>query len=1275
VLVGVFALAPVQAQARLLHKYLSPQIDQGAEVRAMTADAGHLWVAANQAATTEFNASTGVPELHLEDASGGGVAVGQGTGETQVYVSYRTGEVIVYSGSGVALGHWTGADTTSGPFGEGGIGGVAVDNNPNTLADPAAGRVYVSDFLQHVVDVFTPGAGGKEEFVTQIAEAEPGQQFNPGQVTVDEANGDLFVTDSNEVHNFVDVFEPTVVAGYKFVNRISGTPRGPFSHSGSLSVVADSGEGNPGEEGDVYTAEEAVGSPPVSEFAVTGAYLGAITGVEVPGGSFGGEGSFMTAVAFDPASHRLFAYDQHNNTNEEGPSAIDAFGPAVVLPDVTTGAVSGTTVEGGLLSVTLNGTVNPLGEGEASCQFAWGTSTTFGHETRCTAAVAEGSTAEPVQSKRLEGLEPDTAYFYRLQATNKNGTNDGEEEDRELTPPHQFVTPGPGLHSEWASEAASSSVTLNAMIDPHGADTSYYFQYGGEDCATAAHTCAQAPAPPGTPLGSSEGDVPARWHLQGLAAGATYHYRVVALGTLEFSPGKPETDTFYGPDRTFTTQPAGGALTLPDGRAWELVSPAQKHGALILALDRGAATTGAELQASVNGDALTYGTASPTEPEGVQGYAIENQALSRRGADGWHTQDLGTLKNGPQSSSETRPDYPLFSPDLSLALVEQQGVDSALLSDEASERTPYLRRQLLCEAQASEKECYLPLVTGKEPFADVPLGTQFGGPAGAKKGDLGFVGASADLRYVIVRSDVALTETGPTGSEAIYEWSADKPPAERLQLVSVGTSGQPVPEVERIGSDTNQVPESDGRHAISEDGSRIFWPGQGRLYMRDTVKGETIQLRGNHEGGEEATFQVATGDGSKVFFTENKELYECEIVVEAGKLACNLADLTPQSGAERVAVQEDILGASEDGSFVYFVANGVLAPGAVPGTCEGKVQGRTCDLYVYHDGQTRFIGTLSSADESDWGEDEPFSSGHELGALTAAVSSSGRYLTFISQRSLTGYDNHDANNGAPDNEVFLYDAQADAGLGLLRCISCNPSGARPVGSSAIPGWTINGSFSREALYQSRFLSGNGRLFFNSGDALVSQDINGTGDVYEYEPPGVGSCTTSSMSFNERSGGCVNLISSGTPPGESSFMDASATGGDVFFLTAERLVPQDTDTAFDVYDAHECTASSPCLSPPASAPPCTTSDSCRAAPQAQPPVFGPGASATFSGPGNPLSPAPAAVRPLTNAQKLALKSCRKKHNKHRRKVCEAEAHKRYRSGRKARRAAIHRREGR
>ena len=104
-----------------------------------------------------------------------------------------------------------------------------------------------------------------------------------------------------------------------------------------------------------------------------------------------------------------------------------------------------------------------------------------------------------------------------------------------------------------------------------------------------------------------------------------------------------------------------------------------------------------------------------------------------------------------------------------------------------------------------------------------------------------------------------------------------------------------------------------------------------------------------------------------------------------------------------------------------------------------------------------------------------------------------------------------------------------------------------------------------------------------------------------------------------------LISSGTSSEESAFLDATESGGDVFFLTTAKLVPQDIDDAADVYDAHECTAQSPCIAAAAGAAAAVHdgSDSCKPAPTPQPSIFGAPASATFSGAGNvtPSGPSP------------------------------------------------------
>lgn len=292
----------------------------------------------------------------------------------------------------------------------------------------------------------------------------------------------------------------------------------------------------------------------------------------------------------------------------------------------------------------------------------------------------------------------------------------------------------------------------------------------------------------------------------------------------------------------------------------------------------------------------------------------------------------------------------------------------------------------------------------------------------------------------------------------------------------------------------------------------------------------------------------------------------------------------------------------------------------------------------------------------------------------------------MSRKSLTGYDNRDANSGEPDEEVYLYSA---AGKRLV-CASCNPTGARPVGmqygvngeyfakgllsggdrvwetttwlAANIPGWDPAGDEGL-TVYQARYLSNGGRLFFNSGDALVPQDVNGTWDVYEYEPVGVGSCNETSSAFSSRSDGCVDLISSGESSEQSAFMDASENGDDVFFLTAGQLAPQDRDTSFDVYDAHVCSSGVPCVVRTVSPPPCSNGDACKAAPSPQPTVFGAPASATFKGVGDLAAPSGPSVAPksLTRAQQLgrALRACKKKPKK-KRGACKRQARKRYRA---------------
>jgi hypothetical protein len=222
----------------------------------------------------------------------------------------------------------------------------------------------------------------------------------------------------------------------------------------------------------------------------------------------------------------------------------------------------------------------------------------------------------------------------------------------------------------------------------------------------------------------------------------------------------------------------------------------------------------------------------------------------------------------------------------------------------------------------------------------------------------------------------------------------------------------------------------------------------------------------------------------------------------------------------------------------------------------------------------------------------------------------------MSRGSLTGYDNTDAASGEADQEVFLYDSTANAGAGELRCVSCNPSGARPLGralavkgleglwaAARIPTW-------QSQLHGSRVLSEDGqRLYFNSFEGLVSHDTNGQEDVYQWEAPGSGDCTQESPSFIESSGGCLSLISSGESPNGSELVDIGANGDDVFFKTSAGLVPQDSGL-IDVYDARVDGGFPPPEEPQG---PCE-GEAC--APPAAAPNDPTPASAGFRGAGNP-----------------------------------------------------------
>jgi DNA-binding beta-propeller fold protein YncE len=870
----------------------------------------------------------------------------------------------------------------------------------------------------------------------------------------------------------------------------------------------------------------------------------------------------------------------------------------------------------------------------------------------------------------------------------------------------------PTIDSVSAHNLTPGSERVNAQIDPRGARTTYRVQYGTVSCAEPEASCTDTAE---QEVGSGQvaegfADVAVQTSLQGLQSNTTYYYRVIAENEHGTAQSPQSTQTF------FTTLPSAEGV-LPDHRQWQLVSPADMRGAT----PRLAGPEAPLIQASADGDSLTWGASAPPGAGEAEGYRAPEplQVMSRRGSEEWSSNDISTPRNrGGGIEQEGPSEYRFFSPDLSLAVVEPEyllePLENPPLAPEAREKTIYRRNE--------ENGGFQPLVTAANDLAGVPFG-----------GKLSFQGATTDVQHVVFKSEVPLVSGA--GEHGLYEWEAGAP----LKLVSV----LPGPEATPASEPNLGYRGYDVRGAISQEGSRVFWTNEeekGPLYMRDPATKETKQInaaQGVKEAGEEEIadnldevyFQAASSDGSRVFFTdtwpltgessleptEHEESHPADLY-EFNTETGNLSDLSvDQNVGEKAEVLGTLPGISEDGSYVYFVANGVLAPGAEkPGDCPREDPFRNgtrdtegeCNLYVSepdpeHPGEreTRFIARLSEEDANDWGEGEGPEAG-ELGGITSQVSSNGRYLAFMSDRDLTGYDSADADpaaKGADDEEVFLY----DAGTGRLVCASCNPSGQAPDGvfdtseagegfgltvdrprlwrerwlAGSIPGWTPFDYTPVMADHQSRYLSNDGRLFFDSADALVGQvqatareeTVDGkllhvgVENVYEYEPVDTGSCREAS--------GCVALISSGTSERESAFLDASETGNDVFFVTAAKLVAQATEPNDEIYDAAVCSTgeTQPCL--PAKEPPpeeCA-GEGCRAASGPQltfqaPPTStsSPPANSVQQTVGEAKSTTKPKAKPSMRSQKLAnaLKACRKLRRKKLRQTCERKARKAY-----------------
>lgn len=733
----------------------------------------------------------------------------------------------------------------------------------------------------------------------------------------------------------------------------------------------------------------------------------------------------------------------------------------------------------------------------------------------------------------------------------------------------------PAIGAQFATAVGAEDASVRAKINPRfWSDTAYYVEYGTGSCESSI--CKRVPA--ASEITLTEAITQAQLdtedvELDDLSPETTYHYRFVA----QSGGGGPA----YGPDATFTTLPAtalrescandayrtGAAARLPDCRAYEMVSPVDKNGADISTLQTSDNYLTGLDQAADQGGLLTYSAYRAFADAEAAPYT--SQYLAERSSDGWLTESIAPPREGISYYEGQRlvTQYKAFTGDLCAGWLLQDTENSLGLGSIAG--WPNLYRRDIC---AGGYEAVSPRRVPEtiEPDELEPH----------------LQAISADGSIALVAAKGKLAGNGTATAKQVYEVRKGAP----VRLVCVLPSGFAHTGDCVVGQGHTGNPWS--LSAISADGEVIYWTDHaadsGNLYAR-VGRTETVLVS---ESGD-AQFWAASADGSSAFYSTGEGIER--------KLW--RFDLATESSTQIGSGFRGYVAADEDASIVYFISTQELASGASAG---GQ------NLFRYQAGEpgtTTFIATLEDA--AVGGENGISLIAAEPLRHRSRVSPDGSVLAFMSTTPLTGYDNTDVESEEPDAEVFLYRADADE----LICASCNPTGARPNGRfvSSVQGedlWVagqIPGA--QTALHFPRVLSDDGeRLYFESFDRLVAADSNDAQDVYQWEAAGVGDCKPDSSDFDPDKSGCIALISSGQSAEDSSFVDATPDGGDVFFKTYSNLWPEDTEL-LDVYDAREG-GGFPAPAPPL---PGCEGEACQS--PSPPPALPPNVSQSFQGPGN------------------------------------------------------------
>jgi hypothetical protein len=671
---------------------------------------------------------------------------------------------------------------------------------------------------------------------------------------------------------------------------------------------------------------------------------------------------------------------------------------------------------------------------------------------------------------------------------------------------------------------------------------------------------------------------------------------------------------------------------LPDGRVYEEVSPANKHG-----YEAGATAPSKEIPGQVNvtmsvaspdGDAVAFGSSGPAAETDASG--LNEAFVAERTAGGWKSRS--TMARGVNQTE-------------GLALAFQIPTWLDYSPDLAHFAYAVLGAQLPTAPAQAQGNFYL---MGSNPLEAPTWLLREGAPGGVEARGTQLLGMSPDASVIYIADEGSLLAQDASRSGwGLYEYRNGKlSEAGVLPDGSVPAGGAlPAATASLVELNEDRYDASNPAsldNQVSENGMRVFFVAGGELYVHkiesdgsehsvlvsasqatghlgeaapdgvERFENLTQRLTGStvdSKNPSEPTHAYASSDGSHVFFESEDKL----------------TDAAPSAGGSKVYAFD-----VDTGSLEYLP--GVDLGGIVTAAADGS-----SFVFVNNAATPELSRWVAGPDGGSVSQIVKLPGGGFVGP--ARMTADDSVLVFQASAPIAGFNN------AGTEQIYRYDTKTNQ----LGCISCPPAGVKPSGDaylSAIDQYanTVgHGIAENREVNDVRGVSTDGeQIFFDSPDPLVARDTDGVRDVYEWE------------------NGTVYLISSGTSSNYSLFLDNSESGGDVFFATTDELVEGDNDQGFDVYDAR---VPRPGDDPPPAAVPCE-GDVCQGPPSVAE-LLGAPPSATFSGAGNivPAPPVPAVKstpKPLSQAQKLtsALRTCRKRKSKHARSVCEKQARRRY-----------------